>query len=651
MRIYGFSAYNFSVKQWLDNQFQNLFLYVPFLLAGGAAIYFTAYSEPNYVYCAIIAVICLCTLRIKNVPMIIRAAVLVLFGFCYACCFTKLVNTPIVARDIHNISLNGDVLSVDYTDDKARIILSVNADDIGAGDGRANLRLTVKNFDKLPQIGDTINVRGGIFKTNSAYAPETFDFAQWAYFKNISAMGYINEINILKHNNKSNIKSWRDKIHKKANSFLADSLVLGYKSAVPKDDNKIWTASGIGHVWSISGFHMTLVGGWLFLIMYFIFRSIPKITNRIPARIPATICAWIGLMFYLFLSGVDTATLRAFLMTTLVFGAFIFGRNAISMRNVAISFCVIFFINPYCVMQAGFQLSFSAVFGLVWLYQNVNPKMPQNKLLKIIYACILTSLVATIFTAPFVAAHFGAIPIYGLIGNLILLPVFSVMIMPLVFIGVIGAIFGFTAPLCWAHNIYNWLIEIAKWISTLPCANLTVPHISNLALLLFVMAFMSLMFIKPIKIKVNYILFSLFIILAIIIVYKTPEPIFYATYDNELVAFRNDNGFLEFNKSRAANHKFAFDTWKGINGEEKETPNKRYPHNNGVYKYGNIVYIQKFVPLMKNIEKLCDDDSIKYIVSYFRINAPKCQHKILSGGFLIYPNNKVKYLQSERPWN
>lgn len=639
------------MRQWLDNQYQNLFLYVPFLMAGGAALYFTAYNEPNFSYCAVFVIISIVLFAIKKLPIIIRALLLIIFGFCYACCFTNFINTPTISRNMHNLSLTGDIQSINYKDNVAQIILTVNADDIHVGKGTANLRLSVKNTDNLPQIGDRVHINGGLFKTNHAYAPETFDFAQWAYFNKITALGYANDINIIKHNNTFNINSWRNTMRHKANSFLVDSLVLGYKSAVADEDNKIWTATGIGHVWSISGFHMTLVGGWLFLIMFFIFRAIPQITNRIPAKIPATICAWFGLIVYLFLSGVDTATLRAFLMTSLVFGAFVFGRNAISMRNVAIAFCIIFFINPYSIMQAGFQLSFSAVFGLVWLYQDVKPKMPQNKLLKIIYACILTSLVAAVFTAPFVATHFGAIPTYSLIGNLVLLPVFSVVIMPLVFIGTISVMFGIKTPINWAHDIYNWLIEVAENISNLPCASLNTPHISNFALIFFVLAFISLMFIKPIKVKINYILFTVFLSIALIVVYKTPKPVFYASYDNELVAFRNNSGFLEFNKSRAANHKFAFDTWKQINNESTGTPNKRYKHDNGVYKYDNIVYIQKFVPLMKNIEKLCDDDDIKFIVSYFKINAPKCQHKILTGGFLIYSNNKVKYIQSSRPWN
>ena len=356
-------------------------------------------------------------------------------------------------------------------------------------------------------------------------------------------------------------------------------------------------------------------------------------------------------VFYLFLSGVDVATVRAFLMTTLIFVAFMVGRSAISMRNIAIAFCIIFLLNPHYVMQAGFQLSFSAVFGLVWLYSVAKPKMPRNKLLKIIYACVLTSLVATIFTAPFVAIHFGTIPTYSLIGNLILLPVFSFAIMPLVLIGMIGALFGFHGALNLSHTIYDYALDVAQWIAQLPFANINVPHIPNIAVICFVVGFACLILIKNIKIPMNYILFSSFIFVGVLIVYNTPKPIFYSTYDNELVAFVNDDGYLEFNKSRASNHYFTFDTWKKINNQSVDTPNYRQKHEHGVYKFGNIVYIQKFVPLMKNITELCNDDSVKYIVSYFKINSQKCNHKILRGGFVIYPNGHVKYTATKRRWH
>ena len=521
--------------------------------------------------------------------------------------------------------------------------------DIGAGDKTAIVRVSVDNNTvKLPNIGDEIRGNGGLFKPAPAHAPGTFDYARWAYFNGLTAAGYMNDLQIVNYADSGNINKLRNTLHRNANSFLVDSLILGYKNAVPSDDAPIWTAAGVGHVWSISGFHMTLVGGWIFLVFWVLFRAIPYVTRRVPARLPAMGCAWLGLAGYLFIAGSDVATIRAFIMTTLVFMAGACGRSAISMRNIAVAFCIIFFINPHFVMQAGFQLSFAAVFGLVWLYTVVKPKMPQNKFLKIIWACVLTSIVATVFTAPFVAMHFGAIQIYGVIGNLVLLPVFSFVIMPLVLIGVLS---GTMLPIDVAHGMYNAILKIAQFIANLPCATINVPHITNAAAVCMILAFICLILIKPVKIKVNQVLFVILSVIGVVIVCITPRPIFYATYDNELVAFVRDDGKLEFNKSRASNHWFAFDTWKQINGENTSTPNPRRKHDNGIYGYGNIVYVQKFVPLMNNISKLCADDNVKYIVSYFDIKSTKCKHKILRGGFVIYPNGYVKYIQNNRRWN
>ena len=636
------------MRDWLDNQYQNLFLYVPFLLAGGAALYFTMSNEPGMILAYIGLLISSGAIFIKRVPNVLRAMLIFIFGFCYACVFTDLIDTPKLRHNKHNLTVVGTVQNIDYTDEKSRIYLSVSADDIGAGDGTATVRVSIDKDSAPPNIGDIISANIGLFKPSVAYAPETFDYARWAYFNGLSATGYISDFQVIKSGGTGGINSMRNFIHRRANSFLVDSLVLGYKNAVPADDNPIWTATGIGHVWSISGFHMTLVGGWIFLIFYFLFRAIPYITRRVPARIPAMGFAWIGLLGYLFLSGVDIATVRAFVMTTLIFLAFMVGRSAISLRNIALAFCFIFLMNPHYVMQAGFQLSFAAVFGLVWVYSDVKPKMPRNKLLKAIWACVITSVVATVFTAPFVAMHFGAIPIYGLIGNLILLPIFSFAIMPLV---LIGALCGGGTITEWAHGLYDFALDIAQYIASIPFATITVPHISNVAAICFIVSFMALVLIRPIKIKINYILFAVFCAVGVGIVHLSPRPIFYATHDNELVAFVGDDGKLEFNKSRSSNHFFAFDAWKKINGEQTNTPNPRRKHDVGVYRYGDIVYVQKFVPLMKNISAMCADDDVRYIVSYFDVVSKSCAHKILGGGFVIYPGGRVKYIQKNRRWN
>lgn len=643
------------MKKWLEIQYTNLFLYVPFLMAAGAALYFSLSVEPNLIMPFVISGTLIIIACINKVPKFIRALALFAFGFCYACAFTNIINTPQIKHDISNLTISGTVTSIDYTDDKIKLYLAVPAQAIDAGDGTANIRISVKENTPVPKIGNTVKINGGIFQPSPSYAAGTFDYARWSYFNNQTATGYADNIEIIDTTENKNINTFRDFLHNASESFLVDTLVLGYKGKVPGADDEIWTASGVGHIWSISGFHMTLVGGWLFAIFYLIFRSIPYITRRIPAKIPAMICAWLGLAFYLLLSGTDIATMRAFLMTSFIFAAFILGRNAISMRNVALAFCAIFLINPHCVMQAGFQLSFAAVFGLVWLYSDIKPKMPKNKLIKIIYATVLTSLVASVFTAPFIAAHFGKIPTYSLIGNLVLLPIFSIIIMPLVLIGAIIAPFGFHLPNILAHNVYDFTLQIAKGISDLPFAEISMPYISNTAMVFFITAFISLITVRFVKIQVNYILFAVLILLGVIIVHTESKPLFYSSYDNELVAFVGDNGKLEFNKSRASNHYFAFDTWKQINNEETQTKNTRRKHVKGVYEYKtknfNLVYIQKFVPLMNNITKLCNDQDVDYIVSYFDIKSENCKNKILKHGVMIYPSGHVRYTPTKRPWN
>lgn len=654
MRRNEINSYNFIMRGLLDNQFENLFLWVPFLMAFGAALYFSIGGEPQIPYPFIFAALFGVVAGVRRAPILVRACALFAFGFMYAMAFTHFVATPQMPRNVHDASIVGTIENIDYTDTKTRVVMRIDGRDINAGDTHTTIRASIMQNDAPLHIGDTVRATANLNRPNPPYAPGAFDYARWAYFNHLTATGFITEYEILSHNDANNINTLREYLHGAANSFLSDALVLGYKNIVPREENAIWTATGVGHVWSISGFHMTLVSGWLFAIFYSIFRLIAPITRRVPARVPATVCAWFGLLFYLFLSGIDVATIRAFLMATLVFAAFLCGRNAISMRNVCIAMMIIFLINPHYVMQAGFQLSFAAIFGLIWFWGTVKPRIPQNKILKILYTATMTSIIATVFTAPFVISHFGAFPIYSLIGNLVLLPIFSIAIMPLVIVGTITAPIGWHWPLDAGNAVYNFALQIATHITKLPFASMNMPYMSNTAITLFILAFASLMFVRPLRVKINYILFVALAAFGVVNVICAPRPVFYATYDHELVGFV-ENGKLEFNKGRASNHYFAFDTWKQLNGEPTGTKNTRCKHDHGLYIFHapkfTLAYIQKFVPLSKHLVDLCRDDNIDYIVSYFKIDSPQCNHKILNDGFVIYGSGHVIYSPAHRPWH
>lgn len=640
------------MRKFIAGNFQNMFPWAVFITAFGGAAYFSLSFEPDFSYVAITAIVCLATMFIRRMPIVIRAVAFFAFGFCYAAAFTRLVATPQIPHPVRNSHIIGTVTNIDHTPDKARIY--INAENINPNSaGKMIVRVSLSNDGAAPKIGDRVRATVTLFPPNGADAPGAFDYARWAYFNKLSATGFMTDFEVIETGRSHAFARLREYIHSKSQSFLTDSLVLGYKNALNEDDGKIWTANGIAHVWSISGFHMTLVSGWLFAIFLLIFRSIPYVTRRVPARIPAMICAGIGLMCYLFISGGGIATIRAFLMTMLVFMAAVFGRNAISTRNVCVAFLILFLFNPHYIMQAGFQLSFAAVMGLVWFW-NSYPKMPKNKIVRIIYAAAMTSIVATIFTMPFVVAHFGNLPAYGLIGNLILLPVFSFLIMPLVVVGTIGTLFGFGGALNLAHVIYEFALHVAQCIANLPGANIIMPNIPNTAMMMFIIGFMTLMFIHTDRRRINYIICAIFLFAGVVTTLITPRPVFYATADHELVGFVVD-GKLEFNKARAANHFFTFDTWKQINFEPTGTKNIRRRHDHGVYMFDTpqfrLAYIQKFVPLAENISALCRDDTVDFIVTYFDVRAPRCNHKILHDGFVIYSSGRVKHVTASRPWH
>lgn len=633
------------------------------LLAFGAALYFAMLNEPNVSHPALAFIAGMIILLFGKMNFVLRGAMLVICGFLYAVCFTHyFVSTPILKYSMHDKIITAQIRDIDFAPGKTRLILSVPATDLGLPKS-TNVKLTVTDDEKTLQVGDTIRAKVSLFPPASIEAPESFDYARWAYFNNLTATGFIVDYEILHNNNITNVNGLRNVIHNKANSFLTDGLVLGYKNAVPASDKHTWTTAGVGHIWSISGFHMTLIGGWLFALFYLIFRSIGFIARRVPARIVATICAWVTLTAYVCISGFGVATLRAFLMTSLLFIALLVGRNAVSMRNICIAFLILFFINPHFVTTAGFQLSFAAIFGLIWFFGDKEFKSENfiSKLKNGFYVATMTAIVATVFTLPFIATHFSSVPLYSLLGNLVLLPIFSFLIMPLVIIGTICALFGGHMLLHWAMNIYDFALSIAQNIANIPGANLTMPHIPNVAFAILIIGFLCLIFVKPVADserwiyrRANYLLFTICIMIGITIVALRPRPVFYVTHDHELIGMVYD-GKLEFNKARASNHYFAFDAFRKLNGEPPADTNIRHKCPDGVCIYKSekftVAYIQKFRPLQKHFAELCRNDDIDFIVSFFDISAPRCRHKILHNGFVIYRSGHIKYTPVNRWWN
>ena len=613
----------------------------------GIIIYFALPVEPAIKFPIIISILCAANFFVlrKDKFLLVRIAMAFSFGFFYSAAYTRLLDTKIINRPLREIEISGRVANIDYAPDKTRLFITT--DSLKATNfEKTTIRATISDDASAPSIGAKITATATLYPPGGPDAPGGYDFAEWSYFNGLAATGFITKFTA-DNEQAAGIAVLRDRLHKKLNSKLSDALVLGYNHALTDDENNAWKAAGVSHVFSISGFHISLVAGWLFAFFYFLFRGVAPLSRRIPARYPATIFAGFGILFYLLLSGSGVATQRAFLMTSLVFMAFIFGRNVFSMRNAAIVFAALLFCNPHYLFDAGFQLSFAAIFGMIWLFGDMKHKKRTfiQKAWNALKIMIATTIVCSVFTAPFIAYNFQTAQIYSLLGNLLCLPIFSLLIMPLVMLGIVFPIFS-----VWATDVYNLTLKVAEWIAGLPFAALQLPTVSGPALLLFVASLLCVMLIENKKLKVLFT--GIFAILAVVWITLAPRPILYAASDHQLVGYVRD-GKLEFNHGKSSAHYFTFDTWKKMNFEKAGSENQRIKCEKGVCKFEtknwSLTYIQNFTPLLRNIDEICNTDSLtkpNYFVAYFDVSAPNCKAKILRGGFVIYESGRIEYVST-----
>ncbi|MCL2737254.1 MAG: ComEC family competence protein [Alphaproteobacteria bacterium] len=687
-----------TLHEFFFRQYPNLILWAPFAGGAGMATYFALSFEPNIYAPFLVAIICTGLIigirysgtlfgRSSNpvsdyrIRTPVTALLLFAFGFFYAAGYTRQVGTNIIPRDIHGAIVSGTVTGLDYTSDRVRIFIDTESIASvywsGAPMTKAHrVRLSVDpNRHEIPNLGDNVVVNGGLFRPGAASIPGGFDFAEWAYFNRISATGFAEKIEITKHaQNMNTISDIRENIRSNIAghaspraAMLSDALILGYKRVLPADESESVKAAGIAHVFSISGFHLTLIGGWIFAFFYFMARAITPLSRRFPARNLAIVPTVMSLTFYLMLSGAAVATQRALLMALVAFLAMIFARNIFSLRTAAIVFGALLLTNPHYIVQAGFQLSFSAVFGIVWYFQTrkYSRKTRLQKVYDALKILFMTSVVATIFTTPYIAYHFHYVPIYTLIGNLLCLPLFSFAIMPLVLIGTITSQFGLLFPLEWAAYVYAIVLSITDWIQALPYASAQMPAMPGIALSLFTLSLMCWIFIIDNKVKISRFAAVFLAVVALVVVAARPRPIFYSSHDNRLVAFMRDDGTLQFNRGSSSSHRMIFDSWEKLNWTRP--PETRRPIRRGfdgekfratcenrvcIYEtpYWKLAYIHQFVPLALNIEKLCNSD-VDFIVTPWRIRAPNCDEQVLSGGLVIYKDGRVHQIPTNRIWH
>lgn len=193
----------------------------------------------------------------------------------------------------------------------------------------------------------------------------------------------------------------------------------------------------------------------------------------------AAIAALLGTIAYMLLAGATVPTQRATLMTAIVFLAIILNRNPFSLRLVAVSAFVILLHSPESLMSASFHMSYAAVACLIYFYECTREYWVaayrkqgwyQGLTLYFIGVCV-TTIIASIATAPFSLYHFGQVSFIGSVANLVAVPLLAFIIMPFALIGFLAMALGLEYwPLQVMGIGITQMLEISYWASSLPAA-------------------------------------------------------------------------------------------------------------------------------------------------------------------------------------
>ena len=295
--------------------------------------------------------------------------------------------------------------------------------------------------------------------------PGEFDFKRFLSFKNIYHQQYVlpQDVKLISISGQKGIIYYSHMVRgwasQKLNEFIkgeqeqaiAAALVLGVTDAIDTDLQSAYAASGAMHVLAVSGLHVGIIYG----ILLFLLKPLNRFSwSRWLVAGISLCCLW----GFAFVTGLSPSVLRAVTMFSFVAIARPFGQRTNIYNTLAASAFVLLLYNPYLIMSVGFQLSYLAVLGIVYLQRPIyNLWETKSKLVDWIWQITCISLAAQAATFALGILYFHQFPVYFLISNLFVIPLSTFILVG----GVLLLAVNFISPLAWLiGKIVSWFISL-----------------------------------------------------------------------------------------------------------------------------------------------------------------------------------------------
>ncbi|MEN3950621.1 ComEC/Rec2 family competence protein [Iodidimonas sp. SYSU 1G8] len=498
------------IKRDSEQERDRWVLWMPVLGGVGIAGYFAAPVEPSVLLtvaglAASLALLCITGRRYRMAAV---ALLCVMLGFAAAVLHARWSEGPVLDRETRTLHLSGRIDRIERFGERD-IRLTLSQVEIAGWTAAAmpvRVRIGVRTRGDDARPGDTITVRARLLPPAGPSVPGGYDFGRQAWFERIGAVGYaIAPVRIARPAGSEwgwwRVARFRDDLGRRLlaqtggdTGAMSVALVTGERAAITEETLEQLRIAGIAHLLAISGMNIALMTGFVFVVVRFLLACVPGWALRYPIKQWAAIAGLMAGALYLMVSGAAIPTQRAFLASSIVFIGILLNRIAITMRLVAITGGLLLLIAPQSLLNVSFQMSFAAVVALVAIYEKarvggwlISSGGLVRKAWIYLVGVAVTSLAAGAATGFFAAYHFNNFATYGLLTNMIAVPLMGVWIMPCVLAIFIALPFGLEGiPLRGVEWGVELTLHVARWVAALPGADIRVQAMPVIAMPLVV---------------------------------------------------------------------------------------------------------------------------------------------------------------------
>lgn len=575
------------------SQKDRLFLWAPFCLAIGIALYFGLKTEPPPLLG--ISLILLSSGLIayswkgqersplKKFFFLSACGLLIAcLGFSVAQLRTHTVHTPMIIKKIKTVGLEGAIQSIEPSDIGSRAVLSdLQIERLSPEDTPRTIRLTIRKDEGL-KAGQRVKLLAGLNPASGPVAPGAFDFQRMAYFEGLGAVGFsysapeiIEETD--QHDFLAGIRETiTDKIQKATENpqqHILVALMTGQRKAIRDEDWDALRESGLAHMLAISGMHVGMVAGVLFFFSRFFMALFPSLALHKPIKKYAAVIALVGACLYTLIVGATIPTQRALMMTGLVMIAIMLDRSPFSLRLVAFAAFIVLLFSPESLTSVSFQMSFAAVTALICFFEAIRPVWIRfHRGAGILRRCFLyflgvtfTTLIAGTATGLFALFHFQQYAMYGLLANIVAVPFLAFVVMPLTVLSYVlmpVGLEGLALPI--AEWGVSWILATAHWVAGLDGAVWRVAAWPHWIFIAMVIILWTMVVWKGTR--KYYLAPTLVILVLLASLYRQPD--IQVSRNADLVSVRDKTGALWL--STGQKERYTAENWLRQNGQGKE---------------------------------------------------------------------------------